>query len=177
MTNSDDQFSESDQVHIFTDRSLYRPGQTVFFKAVCTHVKGDDHSIVAGKTVELVLRDANRREISRQVLKTNEFGSVSGEFVLPQSTLAGDFSIESAGGNVHFRVEEYKRPSFAVTFQKIDKTYTFGEEIVLKGRVENFSGIKLGNADVQWVITRQQPWWWHLGQCAGTFYGGKHHHR
>ena len=165
----DDQFSESDQVHIFTDRSLYRPGQTVFFKAVCTHVKGDDHSIVAGKTVELVLRDANHREISKQVLKTNEFGSVSGEFMLPQSTLAGDFSIESAGGEVHFRVEEYKRPSFAVTFQKIDKTYTFGEEIVLKGKVENFSGIKLGNAGVHWVITRQQPWWWHWGSVPEHF--------
>ena len=168
--NSD--ITEQDVVSIFTDRSLYRPGQTVFYKAILTHAAGGENSIVTDKTVTFVLRDANRREISAQTLKTNDYGSVSGEFVLPQGTLPGSFTIETESGSADFRVEEYKRPTFEITFDKIDKTYTFGEEITLKGKVANFSGIKLQHAAVEWRITRQQPWWWFWGSSPEHFAGG-----
>jgi len=69
-------------------------------------------------------------------------------------------------------VEEYKRPTFEVTFDKIDKTYTFGEEVRLKGKAVNFSGIKLRNVVVEWRITRQQPWWWFWGSSPEHFAGG-----
>lgn len=164
--------TEHDVVSIFTDRSLYRPGQTVFYKAILTHAAGGENSIVTDKAVGFVLRDANRREISKQTLKTNDYGSVSGEFALPQGTLPGSFTIETESGSADFRVEEYKRPTFEITFDKIDKTYTFGEEITLKGKVANFSGIKLQYAAVEWRITRQQPWWWHWGVSPEHFTEG-----
>ena len=153
----------SENVNIFTDRSLYRPGQTVFFKAIATTTSGDKSQIASNKSLEFILRDANYQEVSKQTLKTNEFGSVSGEFVLPQGLLAGFFNITTNNGNVGFQVEEYKRPTFEVTFDKIEKTYKFGDEITLKGKAENYSGIKLQNANVSYRITRQQSWWWRWG--------------
>lgn len=149
-----------EQTDVFTDRSLYRPGQTVYFKAILSQSKDNVSTVLTDKTVEFILRDANNREISKQLLKSNDFGSVTGEFVLPQGLLPGSFRIESEKGSVSFQVEEYKRPTFEVTFEKIENTYKFGEEITLKGKAENFSGIKLQNAAVEWRITRNQNWWW-----------------
>ncbi len=157
---------------IFTDRSLYRPGQTVFFKAISTTTKDDKSEIVPNKSLEFILRDANYQEIAKQTLVTNEFGSVSGEFVLPQGLLSGSFVIVTKNGRVVFRVEEYKRPTFEVTFDKIEKTYKFGEEITLTGKAENYSGIKLQNANVSYTITRQQSWWWRWGGDAEQFAEG-----
>ncbi|MDD3787711.1 MAG: MG2 domain-containing protein, partial [Petrimonas sp.] len=153
----------SENVNIFTDRSLYRPGQTVYFKAIATTTKDDKSQITDNKSIEFILRDANSQEVSRQTLKTNEFGSVSGEFILPQGTLTGHFNITTNNGNTGFRVEEYKRPTFEVTFDKIEKTYKFDEQVTLKGKAENYSGIKLQNAGVNYRITRQQSWWWRWG--------------
>lgn len=150
-------------VAIFTDRSLYRPGQTVYFKAIAGNTFNDKSQVVSDKSLEFTLRDTNGRELSKQTLKTNEFGSVAGEFVLPQGILTGNFSILTDGARIYFRVEEYKRPTFEVTFNKIEKTYKFGEEITLKGKAENYSGVKLQNASVSYRITRQQSWWWRWG--------------
>lgn len=149
-----------ERTDIFTDRSLYRPGQTVYFKAILSRSADGVAAVLTDKQVEFILRDANSRELSKQLLKSNEFGSVSGEFVLPQGLLPGSFIIESEMGSVSFHVEEYKRPTFEVTFDKIEGTYKFGEEIVLKGKAENFSGIKLQNAIVDWRVSRNQSWWW-----------------
>ncbi|MDD4778517.1 MAG: alpha-2-macroglobulin family protein [Fermentimonas sp.] len=148
------------QTDIFTDRSLYRPGQMVYYKAILSESADGVSSVLANRTAEFVLFDANNREISKQSLKSNEFGSVTGEFILPQGLLPGNFRIESEKGSVNIQVEEYKRPTFEVTFEKIEETYKFGEEILLKGKAENFSGIKLQNAIVEWRITRNQSWWW-----------------
>ncbi len=149
----------SENVNIYTDRSLYRPGQTLFFKAIATVTEGDKFRVSSNKTLEFTLRDANWQEISKQTLKTNEYGSVSGEFVLPQGVLPGAFSISTDNGNISFMVEEYKRPTFEVSFDKIEKSYKFDEEITLTGKAENYSGIKLQNANVSYQITRKQSWW------------------
>lgn len=168
----DNETASTEQTHLFTDRSLYRPGQTLFFKAIASTTQGEISKIVTNKSLEFVLRDANYREISKQTLKTNEFGSVSGEFVLPQGLLAGDFIINTPNGNAVFKVEEYKRPTFEISFDKIEKTYKFGEEITLTGKAENYSGIKLQNADVSYRITRQQSWWWRWGGTSEHFAEG-----
>lgn len=160
---SDGNTDRRESVTIFTDRTLYRPGQTVFFKAIATVTTDNKSQIAANKSLDFILRDANYQEVSKQTLKTNEFGSVSGEFVLPQGLLTGHFTIVTNNGNIGFRVEEYKRPTFEVTFDKIEKTYKFGEEITLTGKAENYSGIKLQNAGVSYRITRQQAWWWRWG--------------
>lgn len=155
-----DRKSESrEMTNIFTDRSLYRPGQTVYFKAIQVRSNAGEQSVITGKPLELVLRDANHREISKQTITTNEFGAVAGEFVLPQGVLPGHFTIGTGQGSMGFRVEEYKRPTFEVTFDKIEKTYKFGEEITLKGKAESFSGISLQQANVEYHITRMQMWW------------------
>lgn len=158
--------SESrEQVAMFTDRSLYRPGQMVYFKAIASVIEGERASVVANKKLEMILRDANGREVSKQTLTTNEYGSVAGEFVLPQGVLNGQFSIVTEKGSVHFRVEEYKRPTFEVSFDKIEETYKFGEEITLKGRAENYSGVKLQGASVKYNIVRSRMWgrFWGVG--------------
>lgn len=170
-------YSESDTTSrevmtIFTDRGLYRPGQTLFYKAILTRTSGDISSIVTNKPVEFILRDANGRDISKQTGKTNDYGSVSGEFLLPEGALPGSFSIESEAGSTHFHVEEYKRPTFEVTFAKIDQTYKFGEEILLRGSAKNLSGISLQHATVDWRITRQQTWWWRWGGVPEHFTEG-----
>lgn len=162
------QFSETTDetrqtVNIYTDRSIYRPGQTVYFKAIAVNTQGDKSEVITGKSFDFSLRDANYQEVSKQTLTTNEFGAVSGEFVLPQNLLSGNFSIHNSQGSIGFKVEEYKRPTFEISFDKIEKTYKFGEEVTLKGKAENYSGIKLQNADIAYVITRQQPWWWRWG--------------
>lgn len=161
-----------ESVSIFTDRAFYRPGQTVFFKAIATTTAGEKSQIAVGKSSEFILRDANGQEVSKQTLKTNEFGSVSGEFVLPQGALSGYFNIRTQSGSISFRVEEYKRPTFEVTFDKIEKTYKSGEEITLTGKAENYSGIKLQNANVSYLITRQQSWWWRWGGSPEHFAEG-----
>jgi len=163
---------KQESVSIFTDRSLYRPGQTIYFKAVVLETEKSRNSIVSGKVIAFVLRDANGSEVATEELKTNAFGSVSGEFVLPQGLLPGMFAIETEQGSVYLRVEEYKRPTFEVTFDTIDQTYRFGEEITLRGKALTFSGIKLQNAAVQYRITRRQTWWWRWGGSAEQFAEG-----
>ena len=169
---SDREIEPREVTTIFTDRGLYRPGQTVHFKAI--HVRGvaDEQSVVAGKSIDLVLRDINRREISKQTITTNEFGSVAGEFLLPQAVLPGNFTIETENGSVTFGVEEYKRPTFEVRFDKIEKSYKFGEEVTLKGKVESFSGIKLQEVDVEYNIIRSQMWWRIWGGTISDFASG-----
>ena len=162
------EISLRESTQIFTDRSLFRPGQIVYFKAIHSRTVDNNQSIVTDKDIEFVLKDANNREVSKQVLRTNEFGSASGEFVLPQGALPGNFTIETVNGSISIKVEEYKRPTFEVSFDKIEETYKFGEEITLSGKTESFSGIKLQNALVEWKITRQQTWW--------RFWGGTTEH-
>lgn len=169
---SDRKNEPREMTSIFTDRSLYRPGQIVYFKAVQVRADAGEQSVIAGKSIELMLRDANRREISKQTITTNEFGSVAGEFVLPQGVLPGHFTIETGQGSVGIRVEEYKRPTFEVKFDKIEKTYKFGEEITLKGKAESFSGIRLQQANVEYHITRMQMWWRIWGGTADHYTAG-----
>jgi len=171
--SSDKSPEPQETVTLFTDRSLYRPGQTVYYKAVLLKTAVNTSTVVSNKELTFVLRDVNGQEISTQKRNTNAFGSVSGEFVLPQGLLPGDFSIETESGSVHLRVEEYKRPTFEVTFDQIEKTYRFGEEIILKGKAGTFSGIQLQDAAVAYRITRQQTWWWRWGGPPEPFTQGE----
>ncbi len=145
---------------VFTDRGIYRPGQTVFYKAVLTREDEKGIQVMSGQLIESTLYDANNRELSKQQATTNEYGSVSGEFTLPRGLLPGFYKIESKTGSVHFKVEEYKRPTFEVSFDKIDETYAFNQPVTLKGKVESFSGIKLQNAVVSYRVNRRSFSWW-----------------
>lgn len=150
------------QISIFTDRGIYRPGQTIYYKAI---IINDASKPVSNKTYTVKLYDINNQLVTEKDVVTNEFGSVSGEFVLPQSGLQGQYRIEIDNDAAYFNVEEYKRPTFEITFDKVDKTYTFGEEVTLKGYAKNFSGISLQDAEVKFNITREQFsfWFWRSG--------------
>lgn len=149
-------------ISVFTDRDIYRPGQTVYFKAIAVN----DKSVLVNKTVTAEMIGSNSEVISELKLNTNEFGSVSGNFVAPLSGLLGQYCLrvgcEEALVNSYFLVEEYKRPTFDITFDKVDKTYTFGQEVTLKGYARTFSGVNLQDANVEYMINGSplRVWGW-----------------
>lgn len=141
-----------EKASLFTDRSIYRPGQTVFFKGI---LYTDDKQTLAkaGEEYVVSLRDANQKEVARKNFKTNEFGSFNGEFILPEGSLSGRFSLSSAHASVSFRVEEYKRPTFVVSVDSVEETVSFGETLWLKGKAVTYSGVPLSSGKVSWNIS------------------------
>ncbi|MDU1889474.1 MAG: alpha-2-macroglobulin family protein [Dysgonomonas sp.] len=163
VDNNNTNENTEEYVSVFTDRGIYRPGQTVYFKAIATDSKS---KLITNKVYDVKLYNVNDDVVAEKQIFTNEFGSISGEFVLPPSGLLGQYHIDVDGeADFYFNVEEYKRPTFEITFDKIDKTYSFGEEITLKGYAKNFSGISLQDAEVTYNINRQQfsLWPWRSG--------------
>lgn len=156
-----------DQYALFTDRSIYRPGQTVYFKAIIL----DRHTTKPKpkKRCTVTLFDANREEVSEQEIVTNEFGSISGSFILPKTGLPGSYYIEvDEEERGYFSVEEYKRPTFDITFDKVDQTYAYNEEVTLKGLAKSFSGIALQEAEVSYTISRKLFSFWGWGNSGAT---------
>ncbi|MDR0798232.1 MAG: hypothetical protein LBN18_00510, partial [Dysgonamonadaceae bacterium] len=147
-------------LNLFTDRSLYRPGQTVYFKGIAYELGKNVQHAIPDKSYTLTLYDPNYKEIAKKTFKTNAFGSISGEFVIPQGLLNGYFLLQSDpdGASAGIQVEEYKRPTFDIRFDPNEQTYSLGDQVVVKGKVQTFSGINLQNAEVQYRITRQDHW-------------------
>lgn len=160
-TASTETAKENIELSIFTDRGIYRPGQTLFFKGIAYVKDTDNPHTVANRTFTVSLRDANFKEIASKTLTTNKFGSFNGEFTIPGQTLSGTYSINSERTNVDFKVEEYKRPSFKVNIDQIKETVIFGKPVTIKGNAETFSGIALQTGEVNWQIKRQ-PFWLRL---------------
>lgn len=148
---------------IFLDRAIYRPGQTVYFKVINTKLADDKESIASGLKQTITLKDTNRQEVSSQVFTSGEFGSYHGSFTLPQGKLNGQFTINVKGlsenVNKSFKVEEYKRPKFEVTFEPIKDEYKYGETIEIKGKASMFSGVALSDATVKYEIKKQNIRW------------------
>lgn len=136
----------------FTDRQLYRPGQTIYFKGLVIKNVNNKNSILPDENEEVNLRDANDKIIGELNLKTNEFGSVQGSFVIPQNILAGSVSVGTKNGRINVRVEEYKRPTFQVSFLSVRETYRFGDSVKVKGKVTALSGYGISNARVAYSI-------------------------
>ncbi|WP_106830286.1 alpha-2-macroglobulin family protein [Parabacteroides pacaensis] len=151
------------QMTLFTDRGLYRPGQTVFFKGIAYIGDPDDPHVISNKSYTVRLRDANGQEIATRTLKTNEYGSFHASFVLPQETLNGTFSILTDQAISFFQVEEYKRPTFAVDFLPIKKEVMFGDNVYLQGTARTYSGANLDGATVQYSIIRRPLWFRYTG--------------
>lgn len=157
----------SNKIKFFTDRGIYRPGQTVYFKAILYRKNNqNERKIVANQEVEISLIDTNYDEIASLILKSNEYGSVSGEFVLPANGLTGEFYLEDdfAENEYSFRVEEYKRPKFEVEFDKVTDSFRLEEEIIAKGKAMAYSGANIDHAKVVYRVYRQEvypywPWW------------------
>ena len=151
---------ENEVITLLTDRTLYRPGQTAFVKGIAYRSLSDSAHVVANKEYALRLYDANNKMISEKKLATNNFGSFTTEFLLPASTLNGQFRLETDFGSTAIRVEEYKRPTFEITFQPLEGSYTFNDSVTVKGSAKTFSGVAVQGASVKYSITRVQPYWW-----------------
>ncbi|MDR1369416.1 MAG: hypothetical protein LBJ72_04700 [Dysgonamonadaceae bacterium] len=154
------------RLNILTDRSIYRPGQTVYFKGIAYSLQKDSAQISANQEYTLFLRDPNGQEIASKTLHTNEMGSFSGEFILPYGSVNGGFSISTSAytGSASFQVEEYKRPAFDITFEPVKETYGFGDEIKLRGETCTFSGVNLQNTKVKYRIVQRYNWIWGWGR-------------
>ncbi|KQT23694.1 hypothetical protein ASG22_06530 [Chryseobacterium sp. Leaf405] len=149
------------KAQIFTDRAIYRPGQTVYFKVINTTLEKEIESVVAGLKQKITLTDTNGQEVSSQIFTTNEFGSYHGSFILPKSKLNGRFELRTDAnrGYRNFSVEEYKRPKFEVIFDPVKDEYKYGETIEVKGKAMMFSGVPLGNVTVNYEIKKHNIRW------------------
>lgn len=151
---------------LFTDRSIYRPGQTVYFKGIATATKDGKTEVFADEAAQIKLKNVNGEEVSTLSLKTNEFGSVSGEFIIPNDGLTGNYTIEMFCGRnsyTYFSVEEYKRPKFKPEFQPITKTFKVNDSITVKGIAMAFAGSNITDAKVVYRVKRQvqYPSWYY----------------
>lgn len=170
--NQDQNTNGKTAVHLFTDRAIYRPGQTLYFKGIVLALNMDikKADIRAGYTTTVYLRDANDKEVDSLKLKTNEFGSFNGKFQLPQGSLNGQFSLftKAEEAQTGFKVEEYKRPKFLVEYEPIKGTYKVNDKIIITGTAKAYAGNNIDGATVKYRVVREArflyPWlfkrWW-----------------
>jgi len=153
----------------FTDRSLYRPGQTIQYKGICYHVdtEGNNYRVLPGQTLTVIFRDSNGKEVAKQQQKCNDYGAFSGSFTAPGGTVTGQMTLQVQNGPngwAHFNVEEYKRPKFQVELSKPKDAPKLGGEVAMPGKATAYTGAAIGGAKVKWRVVREvqfPPWcWW-----------------
>lgn len=159
-------------LQLFTDRSIYRPGQTVYISGLAYEMEKDSTRVLTDKKYTVSLYDANNNETGKVEVRTNGFGSFSGQFVLPSPCLTGYFSLRAADTSVSFKVEEYKRPTFDVTFEPVKVEYQVGDSIEVAGMAKTFAGAPVQNARVHYNISRSYAWFWRfMGRSSARWEG------
>lgn len=159
-------------LQLFTDRSIYRPGQTVYVSGLAYEMEKDSTRVLVDKKYTVSLYDANNNETGKVEVRTNGFGSFSGQFVLPSPCLTGYFSLRAADTSVSFKVEEYKRPTFDVTFEPVKVEYQVGDSIEVVGMAKTFAGAPVQNARVHYNISRSYAWVWRfMGRGSARWEG------
>lgn len=152
----------TEKVHFFTDRSIYRPGQTIYFKGIVIQSSFKENTIQKDRTVIVVFRDANGQEINRLIDVTNEYGSFSGKFEIPFNGITGNYSIQSSNSRHNISVEEYKRPQFEVLIDAPKDSYKLNEKVSISGSVLAYSGYPIDGATVKYRVVRKPsfPYWY-----------------
>jgi len=146
------------RIAFFTDRAIYRPGQTVQYKGVyfVTDRQNGLYHTVGGKDLKVRMNDGNGKVVAEQVVKSNDYGSFSGCFTAPRDRGTGRMSIEAEGlGQATFRVEEYKRPRYDVAFAPSADDARLGSVVSVAGRAVSCSGVPVGGAKVAWRVARE----------------------
>ncbi len=151
--------SAGQETIFFTDRSLYRPGQTIQFKGIClsSDKQTNDYKVLGGQDVEVALVDANQREIAKSAHRTNDYGSFSGRFPAPQTGLTGEMNIivrAGPSGHTTVRVEEYKRPKFRIELAAPHDSPKLGDRVTITGKAVAFSGAAMSGCSVKWRVSR-----------------------
>ncbi len=157
----------SDQTIFFTDRAIYRPGQTIQYKGICLHVdqEKDDYQLLAGRDLIVIFSDGNRKEVARQKHRCNDYGSFSGSFTAPRDGLMGSMQIHVINGplgTTAFNVEEYKRPKFQVTLDTPKVAARLNDKVALRGHALSYTGAAIDAAQVKYRVlraVRYPPWW------------------
>ena len=151
----------TEHTNLFTDRSIYRPGQTVRVAAIVWKEQTAlEQTAVEGKSLKLQLRDANYRVVAERQLHTDSYGKCSTEFTLPDGQLNGYFTISTTGASTNFRVEEYKRPTFQVTFDDCKEAYQQGDTVRATAKAATYAGAPVQGATVSYRVMRRVAWWW-----------------
>ncbi|MDO7874537.1 MG2 domain-containing protein [Hymenobacter sp. ASUV-10] len=141
---------------MFTDRAIYRPGQTLYFKGVLAQHVNEKSTLLTGQPVSVRLQDVNGQTVQTLTFTTSEFGSFHGSLVLPTSLLNGEMSLQTDDGSVSFAVEDYKRPTFAVTFEPVTGTPALGQPLTLRGQAKAYAGQATDGATVSYRVTRRE---------------------
>ena len=158
MYNSERQMLRAD---VFTDRAIYRPGQTVHAAAIFYNtINGFEHEVLKNHQVTMRLRDANHEVVSEQTLSTDDFGTCAADFTLPRQGLTGSFSVEADGHYRYFKMEEYKRPTFEVEMPTVKEGYADGDTLQVKGMARTYSGVPVQGAKVKYTVERRRAFWW-----------------
>ena len=155
---------ETTSLQLYTDRAIYRPGQTVHVSGVVYSQDHWDATVLKGEEYVLILRDANWKEVSRQKVTTDAMGVFAADFALPEGGLPGNYSIQANHGNrITFRVEEYKRPTFEVTMDKAPALQWPQDSITLTGKALGYNGVPVRDARVtgHYQFTYPYFWWYH----------------
>ena len=156
-----DRASDVDQISIFTDRAIYRPGQTVHVSALVYRTTKDcEQSVCPGKSLTMILRDANDQELEKKEVVTDNYGLAAVDFFLPSSALTGRFHIQVGNNRQMIRVEEYKRPTFHVDFDDYQEAYRAGDTITVKATALSYAGVPVQGAKVAFRVMRRTAFWW-----------------
>lgn len=155
------------QTQLFTDRAIYRPGQTVRYKGICfsQDQQNDDYQTLDRQNVTIVLLDANGKEVQRQQHRSNDYGSFSGSFTAPRDRLTGRMTIRVASGpqgHASITIEEYKRPKFEVQLKSPQPAASLGQQVQMNGKATAYTGATIDGAEVRWRVVREvryPPWW------------------
>ena len=155
---------EANSTLIFTDRSVYRVGQKIFFKVILFAHNSDKgpYSLLKERDIDVELKDCNYETVQKVSLKTNNYGSASGEFLIPKGRMLGSWQIVSSyGGSSSILVEEYKRPTFEVEIKEPISPLRLNSEAKIKGEAKYYFGMAVTSGYVDYTVTRipRFPWW------------------
>lgn len=157
---------ETENMTLLTDRSLYRPGQTVYVKGIAYSQKSDTANVLPNKEYTVTLLDANNQEVGQKSVRTNEFGSFATDFALPSACMNGMFSLKAGRGRTSIRVEDYKRPTFDITFEKQEGSYKLGDDVQVKGKIQSYSGVLLQELPVKYTVKRSAYSFWRFAESV-----------
>ncbi len=147
--------SNHSSVELYTDRSIYRPGQTIYYKGLTLEYKDNIPHIKTGLNVKVELKDANYQNLAETKHISNTFGSFSGSFTIPVGLLTGHFTIVTPFGSKSIRVEEYKRPTFEVVLDTLKQSVALGDTIKLSGKAKGYAGNGISDASFTYTVTRR----------------------
>ncbi|MCG3166041.1 MAG: hypothetical protein POELPBGB_01817 [Bacteroidia bacterium] len=163
---------KTNSTHFFTDRAIYRPGQTIYFKGIVIESDGNNRNIVTNTKTTVTLYDVNYEKVASSDLTTNEYGTFSGTFTAPTGVLNGSMTIQNEWGSHSVQVEEYKRPKFEVTFKPFSGTFKLSETVKATGSAKAYAGSNIDGAEVKYRVVRSAyfpyPWYCKRGWFPPT---------